>query len=214
VYREAFPTTRSRGFSRLRVLMVDPDTSLALSYLEPLSGEGFELATASCGLECLDRMRERVPDVLVLEPHLPWGGGDGVLAIMGEVPTFAAVPVMVLTSCRDPRVLNGVARYPIADYRLKPIVPHRLADRLRTLLAHPRLRFTLAEQTGRLECEIARRTGGRIRNLRVDASRGGVIVRGEASSHDVKKLALAAVREAFAATESQADRIELAIEVA
>ena len=40
----------------------------------------------SSGLECVARLRERVPDVLVLEPQLPWGGGEGVLAIMGEVP--------------------------------------------------------------------------------------------------------------------------------
>jgi DNA-binding response OmpR family regulator len=213
VVREAFVPTRSRGFSGIRVLMADPDFSLASVYRDPLLREGFELATAATGIECVARLHERVPDVLVLEPHMPWGGGDGILEIMGEVPRFASVPVMVLTSCRDPGVLNSVARFPICDYHLKPIAPRRLAERLSTLLAHPRLRFTLAEQTGRLECEIARRTGGRIRNLRVDAADGRVIIRGQASSHDVRQLALAAVRQAFEATESQADRIELDIQV-
>jgi response regulator RpfG family c-di-GMP phosphodiesterase len=155
-----------------------------------------------------------VPDVLVLEPQLPWGGGEGILAIMGEVPQLATVPVMVLTACRDPRVLNAVARFPISDYQLKPLAPDRLAERLRAMLAHPKLRFTLAEQNGRLECFIARRTGGRVRNLRVETIDGGIIVHGRSDSHHVKQLALAAVREAFEASQSQSERVELDIDVA
>ena len=193
--------------------MADPDPSLSMVYREPLLREGFELATAVSGLECVARLRECVPDVLVLEPQLPWGGGDGVLAMMCEVPQLATVPVMVLTTCRDPHVLNRVARFPISDYHLKPLAPDRLVERLRSLLNHPRLRFTLAEQAGRLECSIARRTGGRVQDLRVEIVDGRVIVRGHSDSHHVKQLALAAVLEAFEASESQSERVELAIEV-
>ena len=83
---EAVVQPRSNGSKPIRVLMADPDESLQPVYREPLLQEGFELVTAVSGLECVARLRERVPDVLVLEPQLPWGGGDGVLAIMGEVP--------------------------------------------------------------------------------------------------------------------------------
>jgi CheY-like chemotaxis protein len=194
--------------------MADPDGSLQPLYREPLLQDGFELATASSGLECVARLRERAPDVLVLEPQLPWGGGEGVLAMMGEVPQLATVPVMVLTSCRDPRLLESVARFPISDYQLKPLPPDRLAGRLRTILAHPQLRFTLAEQNGRLECSIAMRTGGRVYDLRVETVDGRVIVRGRADSHYVKQLALAAVMEALEASEAQSERVELDIDVA
>lgn len=196
------------------MLMADPDQSLQSSYREPLSQAGFELIAALSGLECLARLRERAPDVLVLEPQLPWGDGDGVLAMMGEIPELAIVPVLVLTSCRDPRVLEAVARFPISDYQLKPLAAERLAGRLRTMLNHPRLRFTMAEQSGRLECSIARRTGGRVYDLRVETIDGRVIVHGRSNSHHVKQLALAAVLEAFEASESQSERVELDIEVA
>ena len=211
---EAVVLRRSNGSKPIRVLMADPDESLHPVYREPLSQEGFEVIAALSGLECVARLRECVPDVLVLEPHMPWGGGEGVLAIMGEVPELANVPVMVLTSCRDPRLLEAVARFPVSDYQLKPLAPDRLAGRLRTILAHPKLRFTLAEQNGRLECSIARRTGGRIRDLRVETIDGRVIVRGRSDSHHVKQLALAAVLEAFEASESESKRVELDIEVA
>lgn len=204
----------SNGVKTVRVLMADPDETLHPVYRERLGQDGFDVVPALTGLECVARLRERVPDVLVLEPQLPWGGGEGVLAMMGEDPQFATVPVMVLTSCRDSHLLNRVTRFPIGDYQLKPLAPDRLAGRLRTLLAHPKLRFTLAEQTGRLECSIARRTGDRVRNLHVESVDGRVIVHGRSESYHVKQLALAAVQDAFEASESQSERVELDIEVA
>ena len=63
---EAFVQQRSNGSKLIRVLMADPDESLQPLYRERLLQEGFELATALSGLECVARLRERVPDVLVL----------------------------------------------------------------------------------------------------------------------------------------------------
>jgi DNA-binding response OmpR family regulator len=204
---------RSNGSKPIRVLIADPDASLHPFYREPLLREGFEVDSALSGLECVSRLRERAPDVLVLEPLLPWGGGDGVLAMMGEDPRFATIPVLVLTSCLDPHVLDRVTRFPINDYQLKPIASDRLAGRLRTLLNRPKRHFALAEQTGRLECSIANRTGGRVWDLRVENIDGRIIVHGRSDSHHVKQLALAAVMEAFEASQSQSERVDLDIEV-
>ncbi len=96
----------SNGSTRINVLMADPDPSLPPVYREPLSREGFDLGTAANGLECVVRLRECVPDVLVLEPQMPWGGGEGVLAILDQSPDLATIPVMILTACRDPHVLR------------------------------------------------------------------------------------------------------------
>ena len=211
---EAAVQQRSSGSKPIRVLMADPDEALPTVYREPLLREGFELVTASSGLECVARLRECAPDVLVLEPRMPWGGGDGVLAMMGEDPDLAIIPVMVLTSCRNAYALNGVARFPVSDYHVKPLAPDRLAGRLRSLLDRPRLRFTLGDHNGRLECAIARRTDGRVRNLRVEIFDGRIMVCGRSDSHRVKQLVLAAVLEAFEASQSIPGSIELDIEVA
>jgi CheY-like chemotaxis protein len=194
--------------------MADPDESLHPVYRGPLLQEGFELIMAANGLECVARLRERVPDMLVLEPQLPWGGGDGVLSMMDESPELANVPVLVLTACREARLLEAISRFPVSDYQLKPLTADRLAERLHAILAHPKLRFTLAEQNGRLECAITRRTGGRLHDLHVDTVDGRVIVCGRCDSHYVKQLALAAVLEAFESSQSQSERVVLDIEVA
>ncbi len=117
----------------VRVLIADSDERLLDRYRLHFREE-FELATATNGVECLACLRERTPDVLVLEPQLLWGGGDGVLAVMHQVSRLAFVPVMILTACRDVRVLQGVAPFRISDYCVKPLAPRQLATRIWTLL--------------------------------------------------------------------------------
>jgi len=80
-------------------LIADPDECLLKEYRDHLQ-DGFKFVTAQDGLECIARLREGAQDVLVLEPQLPSGGGDGVLTAMQALPELASVPVMILTSCR------------------------------------------------------------------------------------------------------------------
>ena len=209
----AVPLRRANGSTHKCVVMADPDAGLQDMYREALAEKDIEVVAAFSGLECISRLRDRVPDALVLEPHLPWGGGDGVLAMMSEVPQIANVPVIVLTSSHDPHVLNRVGRFPVCSYHLKPLEPNRLAEKIRVMLQAPRRPVTLAEQPGRMEMSIAKRTGGQVRILRVETVDGRIIVSGRANSHHVKQLAIVAVRDAFAASESQSDRIAVEIDV-
>ncbi|RQV99035.1 hypothetical protein EH220_02355 [bacterium] len=71
----------------------------------------------------------------------------------------------------------------------------------------------MTEQNDRLECLIAKRAVSHIWNLSVETVDGRVIVHGRSHSHHVKQLAMAAVLEAFEATESQSERVVLDIEV-
>lgn len=57
-----------------------------------------------------------------------------------------------------------------------------------------------ADLTWRLERLIVRRTWGRIRGLRVDATPERVVVAGSAPSYYLKQLVLAAVSESLAGT--------------
>lgn len=128
------------GSTLIRVLIADPDKSLLVMYRQVLSKDGFDVGTAPTGLECIARLREGIPDVLVLDPQVPWGGGDGVLAMMAEMPELASVPVMVLTASRELLVSTGIAQFSIFDWHVKPVAPDRLVKGLRNLLDHYRLR--------------------------------------------------------------------------
>lgn len=204
---------QSDDTSPIRVLMADPDKALQSAYREPFAKKGFELVPASTGLECLERLDECSPSALVLEPLLPWGGCDGILAVMGESPGMATIPVMVFTSCRDSEILNQVARFPVHGYCLKRLSPEALAARLHDVLSQRKTAFPLTEQTGRIEYLIARRTNGRVKDLQVTNVDGHVLVRGKTDSPHFKRLAMSVVLEAFKASPFQSERVDVGINV-
>ncbi len=70
---------------RPTALFADADPQYRETYDWLLRSYGFEVTVAGTGLECLERLYHRVPDLLVLDMEMPWGGGEGVLwAIRGE----------------------------------------------------------------------------------------------------------------------------------
>jgi response regulator RpfG family c-di-GMP phosphodiesterase len=156
-----FAYPRKERLISIRVIFADPDESLLAAYRELLRNE-FHVATAPDALKCVRRLRHVVPDVLVLEPQLPWGGGEGVLSIMRDEPSLQDIPVMILTACRDPQILKRVAPFRISDYHVKPLAPAHLATRIRKLLDHRRQCARALDQRNRLERWNARRTHERI----------------------------------------------------
>jgi len=130
----------------IRVLIADPDRYLSSVYREHLSLEGFEVATAQDGLECLRKLREFVPHVLVLEPAIPWGGGDGIVALMHEDQRIPEVGViLLLTHGCSPAVLYNIAQFHISDYLAKPMTGARLAQRIRSVLGRYQAKRTGAD---------------------------------------------------------------------
>ncbi len=104
-----------------RVLIADPDEYLTDQYRNYFEKRGIAVATAATGLECVERLRAFAPDVLVIEPSIPWGFGDGVLTMMHEEPDIPLFPVIVLTYGRDRGVLYRMAPFRIDDYQIKPL---------------------------------------------------------------------------------------------
>ena len=96
--------------------------------------------TATDALDCVAKLRVFAPDVLVLDPALPWGQGEGVLAMMYEDPGVPLVPVMVLTDTEDPLGRYGVGIFPVSAYHVKPLPPNLLAQSLRRLLRNDLVR--------------------------------------------------------------------------
>lgn len=81
----------------MRVLFVDCDSEFLDIAKRFMNHCGHEVFLASCGLDCIERLNDSTPDVLVLSCELLWGGHEGVLAIMNEEPTLDTIPVILVT---------------------------------------------------------------------------------------------------------------------
>jgi DNA-binding response OmpR family regulator len=116
-----------------RILLADGDEKLLHYYRTTLSHEGFNVQIASTGLDCVARLRTFRPDLLILEPTLPWGSGEGVLALLSEDPSMPEVTVMVLTDQVTLDDVYEIAGFPISAYYAKPVTARELAQCIRQL---------------------------------------------------------------------------------
>lgn len=98
------PTTRDRPprppSAPLLVVDDDPDSRAILCALLALSGF-LDVVQASDGVDALNRLSAGLrPSLIVLDWSMPSLGGDGVLAVLRRMKTFAEIPVIVLSGVR------------------------------------------------------------------------------------------------------------------
>lgn len=113
--------------ARKTVLMAISDSTLQYQYSSRLSSEGFNVANVSDANECLDALRCRAFDILVVEMQLPSGQGKGIIEVMRNDPQIQAIPAVIIEipgdSIRDHRRSNG---FPNAIEELVQIIKSRL----------------------------------------------------------------------------------------
>ena len=131
--------------SSLRVLIAISNKPLLSSYCENLARDGFEVTAATDGLWCMSLLRSMVPQALIIDPFLPWGGGDGVVAWMREQRRLAGVPVLAFSS-QDSPFRPMLAALPADLYLPAPPSPNLLARTVRWL-AQTRLSRIEAENS-------------------------------------------------------------------
>ena len=120
-----------------RILIADPDASLTDAYRARLTDHGLVALVAADGVQCVRLLRQTRVDVLFLSASLPWGGCDGVLAVLQEEPGLRPSSVVVLISAAERYALYRVAPHHIDDYQFKPFSPERLVQYTARLLAEP-----------------------------------------------------------------------------
>ncbi len=112
--------------SNFRVLLADPDEQLLQVYRNHLQEAGFEVETARDALVCIEQMKSFDPDLLVLEPIIPLGQGEGILTQMREQADVPMVPVILLTQGDDLLESFQLPRFPVLGRHQKPMKPEDL----------------------------------------------------------------------------------------
>ncbi|MCC9596141.1 response regulator [Rubrivivax sp. JA1055] len=116
------------------MLVVEDEPSLGRLVADYLAAAGFETRWIDDGLAVLPAVRERLPDLIVLDLMLP--GQDG-LSICRELRTFCEVPVLMLTA-RVEEVDRLVGLEAGADdYVCKPFSPREVVARVKAILRRP-----------------------------------------------------------------------------
>ena len=86
---------------RRTVLIVDDDEGTREFVQEVMRMEGWEAATAVNGVEALDQVANDLPDLVVLDVHMPEMDGFAVFQELRSNPLTAQIPIIMLTAVND-----------------------------------------------------------------------------------------------------------------
>jgi CheY-like chemotaxis protein len=122
-----------------RILVVDDDPDILDAITTILGTQPYQIDTARDGIECVDKVRAALPDLIILDLLMPKRDGFAVVRELRENPKHAKIPILILTSVREDasrrryELETGLAM-DVQDYVEKPISPPDLLDRVNNLL--------------------------------------------------------------------------------
>ena len=128
------------------ILIVD-DEIAGLHTLESiLDGQGYQIVMAQSGPEALEKTRELLPDVILLDVMMPGMDGFEVCRQIRNDPLLAEMPIIMLTALDDRKSLLIGLESGADDYITKPYDRYELRARLLGITRLNRYRKLLNER--------------------------------------------------------------------
>ena len=120
-----------------RVLVVDDDDVIRQLITVNLELEGFEVATAVDGQDCLDKVKSVRPAVITLDIMMPRLDGWEAASRLRADPDTADIKVVLLSARAQEADLQRGDRIGVDAYLTKPFDPDELIDTVRKLAGLP-----------------------------------------------------------------------------
>ena len=116
------------------VVAVD-DSSITLKMLTKVLGEQYDLHAFSVGSRALKFLKDRTPELVILDIDMPEINGYEMLKSIRETEHLKKVPVLFLTSNNDKNYVIKAVAGGANDYVVKPIDEEVLMEKVHALLA-------------------------------------------------------------------------------
>ncbi|MFC2063197.1 response regulator transcription factor [Chloroflexota bacterium] len=124
-----------------KILVVDDDPDILDALETILESRGYQVSTASDGLESLAKLKSAKPDLLILDLLMPKMDGFSVCKELQDPrwSKFKNMPILILSSVREDASrrryeLETGLELNVDDYVEKPISPDILLKRVEALI--------------------------------------------------------------------------------
>ena len=131
---ESAPKTSSSREGPIRVLSVDDSSVVRKLVTMILTAEGFKVTTASDGVDGVNKAKELLPDVILLDFVMPKMNGFQVCRILQKDEKLRDIPVILVTSKGDKVGDKFVDQLGVTGYITKPFQPEELVSKIHQTL--------------------------------------------------------------------------------
>jgi len=121
--------------SKGRILVADDVQVIAFKITQALQVAGYTVETAMDGEECLNKARQMLPDLVVLDIMMPRMHGIEVLKALRDEHRTARTGVIVCTAKDFKTEHDEAARLGVFDYLTKPFEPAALVEKVEAFFA-------------------------------------------------------------------------------
>jgi two-component system phosphate regulon response regulator PhoB len=116
------------------ILVVDDEEDILELIRYNLEREGYSVSCVTSGEACLAKVKEQLPDLILLDLMLPGVDGLSVCKILKNTPKAQLVPVIMLTAKGEEADIVTGLELGAEDYIPKPFSPKVLIARIRAVL--------------------------------------------------------------------------------
>lgn len=114
----------------VKALVVDDERHIARLLEFMLKKNGYQVSVAYDGIDAIKKVRQTIPDVILLDLVLPGLSGREVLEQIRSDPLLMDVKVLVLTGHAFDADSDGFSRGSADAYCTKPVAPSTLLAKL------------------------------------------------------------------------------------
>ena len=122
-----------------RILVVDDNDAGAFLVSSVLELDGFVVDSADSSGEVLQRLKDRLPDLILMDVQLPGQDGLSLTRQLLADPATAGIPIVALTANAMPDDRERALAAGCIGYITKPIDTRTLGDQIRDYLPAERL---------------------------------------------------------------------------
>ncbi|MGR3321353.1 MAG: response regulator transcription factor [Pseudooceanicola sp.] len=114
------------------VIEDEPNIIEAIGFI--LSRDGWRVATHSNGVDAVEAVRHRDPDLVILDVMLPGRSGYDILQDLRAAPETLDLPVLLLTARGQTKDRELARQYGASAFMTKPFANAEVLEAVRTLV--------------------------------------------------------------------------------
>lgn len=128
------PVVLSDDLGLPKLLVVDDSLSARTSLSTLLRDTGYEVNTAIDGLDAMNQIRKKRPDLVLTDLEMPRMSGMELTSMIRGREEIESIPVMMITSRTTNRHREEATSAGVSSFLTKPWTENMLLDNVRTLL--------------------------------------------------------------------------------